>query len=104
MDVPWPKVEKGKAGLTQLIASPNFDIEASFQLMQDKAIVPDSALPDTGISLDWERLLSAMYIEHTGYGTRCTTVILIDTKGTIFFKEQSYKPQSSQTYQFSVVY
>ena len=100
MDVPWPKVERGKAGLRQLVEQNTFDIEAAFQLMQNRTIAPDADLPKTKIPIEWERRLSAMYIKHENYGTRCTTVILMDAFGNVTFEERSYVPEHRRKYQF----
>ena len=35
-------------------------------------------LPDTGVGLEMERNLSSAFIQLPHYGTRCSTVLLID--------------------------
>jgi uncharacterized protein with NRDE domain len=37
-------------------------------------------LPQTGVSLDWERCLSRIFIETPDgrYGTRCSTVVVVE--------------------------
>lgn len=102
LDVAWPKVEHGKAGLTHLVSSTIFDVEAAFQLMQNRTIANDEDLPQTNIPLFWERLLSSMYIQHDNYGTRCTTLILIDKIGNVLFEERSYVPKRTQRYVFQI--
>jgi uncharacterized protein with NRDE domain len=32
-------------------------------------------LPDTGVGLEWERILSPMFIESPAYGTRSSSVL-----------------------------
>ncbi|HDS1027150.1 TPA: NRDE family protein, partial [Stenotrophomonas maltophilia] len=41
----------------------------------------DSDLPDTGIGLERERWLSPAFIRGDDYGTRASTVLLIDRQG-----------------------
>ena len=53
-----------------------------FALLYDRAIAPDSDLPDTGVGLEWERLLSPIFISAPGYGTRSSTIILGGTSFT----------------------
>jgi uncharacterized protein with NRDE domain len=44
-------------------------------MLADTTRAPDMRLPDTGIALDLERVLSAVCIETAGYGTRTSTVV-----------------------------
>ena len=74
----WPKVEKGKAGLERIISENNDGMtEELFALLQNADPAPDEDLPSTGVSLDWERLLSPLFIESEHYGTRSSTVMLM---------------------------
>ncbi|MCC6659029.1 MAG: NRDE family protein [Rhodocyclaceae bacterium] len=89
LDTPWPKVARGKSALTvALQALP--DEAALFTLLRDDRVAPDEALPRTGISLEWERLLSAAFVRMPGYGTRSSTVLLMDRQARLRFVEQSY--------------
>jgi uncharacterized protein with NRDE domain len=51
--------------------------DALFSMLADRRIPPDQKLPSTGIGLEWERLLSSIFIESPVYGTRSSTVLLI---------------------------
>ena len=55
------------------------------RLLKDDTIHPDAELPATGVPLEWERLLSAAFILGPSYGTRCSTVVVIDRAGTLTF-------------------
>lgn len=90
-DTPWPKVGAGKTALeVALAALPN---EAPlFHLLRDDTIHPDSALPATGVPLEWERLLSAAFIRSQDYGTRCSTVVTVSAGEVVTFDEQSWQP------------
>ncbi|MDO8960424.1 MAG: NRDE family protein [Rhodocyclaceae bacterium] len=91
LDTPWPKVGAGKTALTAaLTALP--DEKHLFHLLRDDTIHPDDALPATGVSLEWERLLSAAFIHGHDYGTRCSTVIKVGVDGTATFDEQTWLP------------
>jgi uncharacterized protein with NRDE domain len=89
LNTPWQKINKAVYGLENLIQSNDFLIEKAFEMMQNKAIAPDVKLPNTNVPIEWERTLSAMYIETPNYGTRCTTVFLLDYDGNIHFEERS---------------
>lgn len=94
LDVSWPKVNKAISGLEALIQQDEIDVNKAFAIMQNKTIAPDDELPNTNIPIKWERLLSAMYIESPEYGTRCSTVFLLDYDGNYHFEERSYIPKN----------
>lgn len=88
----WPKVNKGKAKLEELIKTEEISVDALFEMMKDGELAADEDLPDTGVPYEWEKLLSALCIKSDNYGTRCSTVLLWDNDGNIFFEERSYVP------------
>ena len=93
LDSPWPKVEHGKSVLRAALAEstgPDRLIEDLLALLADRRIAGDASLPDTGVSRDWERLLSAAFIVAPNYGTRASTVLLIDREGGVHFRERSF--------------
>lgn len=87
----WPKIKRGKADLEELVKG-DFSIEAAFQMMLNERGAADEDLPKTGVPLEWERLLSPMCIKSDEYGTRCSTVLLWDNDGKMYFEERSYVP------------
>lgn len=91
LDTPWPKLVKARerfaAALTGLP-----DEAAFFALLADREIVADAALPDTGVPLSWERLLSAVFVQSPDYGTRASTLLLRDHDGNIALHEKSFGP------------
>jgi len=91
LNSPWPKVERGKAGLLDLLAAPAGElVPALFSLLEDQTPAPDDLLPDTGVGHAWERVLSTAFIRSADYGTRCTTVILADAAGQVRFIEHTH--------------
>jgi uncharacterized protein with NRDE domain len=74
LDSPWPKVLKTKAQFASLLClgAPE---DAYFEMLADTTPAPDMRLPETGVPLDVERMLSAVRIESPGYGTRTSTVV-----------------------------
>ncbi|MDY6790207.1 MAG: NRDE family protein [Thermodesulfobacteriota bacterium] len=96
LDTPWPKVEKGKEGLKKLVAGEKpINAEDIFRLLADRTVAPDSKLPDTGIDLNWERILSPVFITSDIYGTRSSSLILIDRNHEASFTERSFIPQKT---------
>jgi uncharacterized protein with NRDE domain len=74
LDVPWPKVVRTKAQFASLLCQ-GAPEDAYFEMLSDTTRAPDMRLPDTGIAIDLERMLSAVCIETPGYGTRTSTVV-----------------------------
>lgn len=91
LDTPWPKVGAGKTAMAQALDGLPTD-EALFRLLQDDGIHPDEHLPQTGVPLDWERLLSSAFVKSPGYGTRGSTVLCVGQDGWTSFDEQAWLP------------
>ncbi|HEY2862801.1 MAG TPA: NRDE family protein [Casimicrobiaceae bacterium] len=90
LDTPWPKLLRGKERLAAWLADDEPAIDAAFALLADRAPAADAALPATGISRQWERLLSSSFIVSHEYGTRSSTVLLIARDGAARFIERSF--------------
>ncbi len=91
LDTAWPKVETGKAQLTELLGrSPEKWGEGLFALLAKRSQAPDYLLPHTGVGPDWEKKLSAAFIHSPGYGTRASTIILWRRDGRLDFIERGF--------------
>ncbi len=91
LDTPWPKVRRGKQALAALLADGNEpDADALFAILADRAIAPDAELPDTRIGLERERALSPAFVTTGSYGTRCSTVLLVDDTRRALFIERTF--------------
>ncbi|CCK81665.1 NRDE family protein [Desulfobacula toluolica] len=97
LDTPWPKVESGKKALQDIICG-TITFESLFSILTDQSIPDDDQLPQTGVGLEWERMLSSLFIHSDTYGTRSSTVMLMDQNGTIEITERTYDPQDTLTY------
>jgi uncharacterized protein with NRDE domain len=62
-----------------------------FSLLSNAAVQPDHMLPSTGVSADWERLLSAAFVRGPGYGTRCSTLLTMDRRSRVIFTEKTWR-------------
>lgn len=91
LDTPWPKVERCKRRLQTLLDSDGDTITRSlFELLADRNVAGDSDLPSTGVSVERERMLSAPFIVADKYGTRASTVVLMDKEGTVQMHERGF--------------
>jgi uncharacterized protein with NRDE domain len=83
LDSPWPKLERSRKRFEQLLAGdPTTD--ALLDVLADRRPADDHELPDTGIGLDLERLLSSPFIVSPHYGTRCSTVLTLEQRDLAF--------------------
>jgi uncharacterized protein with NRDE domain len=89
LDSAWPKVLAGKAKMQRALGG-HVTPEDLLRILDDSAIAPDEALPDTGVGLERERKLSAARIVGKGYGTRCSTVLLVRHSGETEFVERTF--------------
>ena len=94
---PWPKVVKTRAAFERELAAPVPDTARLAAILSDRTIADDASLPDTGVGLEWERRLSAAFIVSPGYGTRCTTIVLMDGDGIVRVEERSHAPDGATT-------
>jgi uncharacterized protein with NRDE domain len=90
LDTPWPKVVRGKDKLSHALQNDDFpDTDRLFGILADHQKASDIDLPDTGVSIELERLLSSIFIESPDYGTRSSTVLLVNTQNRVLFMEKS---------------
>jgi uncharacterized protein with NRDE domain len=90
LDTRWPKAITARERLEKMLDDSIIEAEDLFAVLSDPAPFTDGLLPDTGIGLERERLLSPLFIEGSEYGTRSTTVILIDRDKRGFFRERTF--------------
>ncbi len=106
LNTPWPKVEKGKTYFASLIKKPEVDPEVLFAMLYNEEQASDDLLPDTGVGIERERMLSSMFIKSPNYGTRCSTVMLVRHDNHVQYQERVYDLQtfahSTRTYELFV--
>lgn len=90
LDTPWPKVVRARERLDTVVRGPSLSPEPLFDLLADEHRAGDETLPDTGVGLDLERVLSSVFIRSPQYGTRTSTVFWIDRRGTLAFEERTH--------------
>ncbi|MBI1769052.1 MAG: NRDE family protein [Bacteroidetes bacterium] len=90
LDTPWPKVVNGKEMMKPLFVQEKIDAEKILNALRDEHQAPDNLLPDTGVGLERERMLSSMFIKSPNYGSRCSTVVAIGRNNKAEFTERVY--------------
>jgi len=89
LDTPWPKVVRGKKKLIPLLGKSDVTKDNLMEFLYDTEIATEN-LPNTGVSPDLERALSSMFIKTPNYGSRCSTVVLVDKDNRVQFSERVY--------------
>lgn len=97
LDTPWPKVTRAVSRFALQIAS-EVNPQTLLALLADRQPAAQDVLPSTGVSLEWERALSAIQIRALGYGTRSSTVLTVRRDGLVTFLERSFQPDEPSTY------
>ncbi len=89
LDEPWPKVTRGKVAFEQILRTDEPEPEACLAFLHDDQPAPDDKLPETGVGLEMEKMLSPLFIASDRYGTRASSVILLNVEGGRFV-ERTY--------------
>jgi uncharacterized protein with NRDE domain len=108
LNTPWPKVESGVRALAAVLEKDiHPDIESMLDLLMNQTPAADDRLPDTGVSRAWEKILSSVFIRSSNYGTRSSSLLLVDDQGGMTFIERTWEngsgaPKERETRKFEV--
>lgn len=92
LDTPWPKLQRVRQRFeTWLGTTTPTPVPELFALLGDPTPAPDGP-PQPGLSPEWERTLSAPFVIHPTYGTRCSTVLLLEPSGAAVMAERRFDP------------
>jgi uncharacterized protein with NRDE domain len=92
LDAPWPKTRRLVAALQAWLEGGREDLQPLWGALADERIADDADLPDTGIGLALERRLSPAFIRGEAYGTRASTIVLVDHEGRGLVHERRFGP------------
>ncbi|MEX1211791.1 MAG: NRDE family protein [Balneolaceae bacterium] len=92
LNTSWPKVEQTREDLRLAIEEEEITEERLFDLLKRDVRAPDEKLPNTGLPRELERAVSSVFIKTEMYGTRSSTILLIDKSGHVTFIERRYGP------------
>ena len=95
LDAPWPKVLRTKAQFASLLCQ-GAPEDAYFEMLADTTRAPDLRLPETGMPIEVERMLSPVCIESPGYGTRTSTVVKLYRVGEPELHERVLQPEGQE--------
>ena len=95
LDTPWPKLVRLRQRMQRWHEQPAPSPDELFSALADAEVAADAALPDTGVGLELERLLSPAFIRGPQYGTRASSVLLLAADGELQFNERRFGPNGS---------
>ncbi len=93
LDTPWPKLLRVKGRLAELLQTspqPEALFEGLFAMLADREVADPATLPESELSPEWARKLSAPFVLDPTYGTRCSTVLTIGNDGALALVERRF--------------
>jgi uncharacterized protein with NRDE domain len=92
LDTPWPKLQRVRRGFESwLRGAQTSPAAALFALLADRTPAQERVPADTGgLPPDMARALSAPFVLHPQYGTRCSTVVLLQPDGQLLVTERRF--------------
>lgn len=96
LDTPWPKVTRAKAQFASLLCQ-GAPEETFFEMLGDRTLANDCRLPKTGVSTEFERILSSVFIASDNYGTRASSVVLVPIAGVPSYTEHVFSATVTTT-------
>jgi uncharacterized protein with NRDE domain len=97
LDDPWTKVTRSRSRLAELIETDNVNESSLLRLLADREKASADEVQTNGLSFAMAHALTAPFIVHPEYGTRCSTVLTIDSNGTVRFVERRFDPDGCQS-------
>lgn len=97
LDTPWPKLTRTRERFNALLAQPEIAPEDLFTMLADREQAGHGDLPSTGLPEDWERVVSAPFIVNERYGTRCSSVLLVERTGRTILQERRFDAAGIQS-------
>lgn len=90
LDTPWPKVERGKAGMEALLQTAAVSHQGLASVVSDRAMADPRELGALQLDSAMDPVLSAQFIVTQGYGTRSCTTLWTDARQRYSWREQSF--------------
>jgi uncharacterized protein with NRDE domain len=92
LDTPWPKLQRVRRGFESwLRGEPASGAAPLFALLADRTKAEEAVPGQTGgLPPEWAWVLSAPFVLHPQYGTRCSTVVLLEPDGRLYIAERRF--------------
>jgi uncharacterized protein with NRDE domain len=104
LNTPWPKVQIGMDGISKVINEPEeVLVEKLLNLLQHADPASDELLPNTGVPKELEKILSPLFIKSENYGTRSSSVLLMN-ENEIKFTERVFTKDEMKDQKYEFIY
>jgi uncharacterized protein with NRDE domain len=97
LDEPWPKLVRTRERFIAALGRSEIDAATLVDILADRTPAALHPPPDAGLPADLERALSAPFVRHDRYGTRCSTVVLVGYDGRTVVHERRFDPSGTQS-------
>jgi uncharacterized protein with NRDE domain len=97
LNTPWPKLTRTRAAFAAAINEPDVTPDSLFAILADREPAPADDLPSTGLPPDWERVVSSPFIVNERYGTRCSSVLMVERNGRTILHERRFDSAGVQS-------
>lgn len=97
LDGKWHKIRRSKERLRDLFVENRINDTELLRLMRDQQREPASQVKSGRFDFETAHALTAPFIVLPNYGTRCTTVLLVDHDGNWHFVERRFGPGGERT-------
>jgi uncharacterized protein with NRDE domain len=95
LDEPWPKLTRTRARFAAALEADDPAPADLIDLLADREPAGPGAPADTGLPLELERALSAPFVRHERYGTRCSTLVRVEHGGRTVMNERRFDPSGA---------
>jgi uncharacterized protein with NRDE domain len=92
LDTPWPKLLRVRRGFEAWLRQSAVQSPAAlFDLLLDRTqSAGEAGLQASGLPRELAQVLSAPFVVHASYGTRCSTVLLLHNDGGVYIGERRF--------------
>ncbi|MCS6948685.1 MAG: NRDE family protein [Steroidobacteraceae bacterium] len=100
LDTPWPKLRRVRAAIENWAASGTQELTPLWDALADTEPANDPLLDPAltaGLDPSWLRVLSAPFVLHPDYGTRCSTLLLIGHDDSVLIIERRFDSAGRET-------
>jgi uncharacterized protein with NRDE domain len=95
LDEPWPKLTRTRARFAAALEADDPAPAELLDLLADREPAGRDAPATTGPPLELERALSAPFVRHDRYGTRCSTLVTVEHGGRTVVHERRFDPSGA---------
>jgi uncharacterized protein with NRDE domain len=92
LDEPWPKLTRTRTRFAAALEAVDPAPAELLDLLADREPAGPDAPAATGLPLALERALSAPFVRHERYGTRCSTLVRVEHGGRTIVHERRFDP------------